>query len=399
MKFTCFTPTELCFGAGRFTEAGTRGRRLGTNALVVTSRSAMDRLGHTGRLVDDLARHGVRATVFNDLRPGVLLEDVDRGAELARRRGVDCVVALGGGTALDAAKAIAGVAPADRPAADYLWGRADIGPSALPLLVIPTTAGTGSEVNRSSVVTDPCRPYKDAIRSDYLFPRCAIVDPLLTHDLPPEVTAATGFDALAHAVESYVSPKAQPLADLLALTAIKDIVRWLPLALAEPHHAEARAGLALAATTMGWHLSWVGTCFPHRIDKALCALHPEISHGQSVALFYPHWAFFSWAGAPERFARVAELLDPCLGSLDVGQGAEAGIDALEALLRKVGLARRLQDFGVCSDELPILAENVAGDLSVNPIPLSRSDVTSFLASVFADGKRALHGALSIRDPR
>jgi alcohol dehydrogenase len=385
MKFTCYTPTELVFGPGCFAEAGQRAARLGRHALVVTSRAAMDRLGHTGRLLDDLHRHGLKTTLFQDLHPGVPLADVDQGAEQARRHGVDCIVALGGGTALDAAKAIAGVAPGSRPAADFLDQRVAVGPDALPLLAIPTTAGTGSEVNRSSVVTDPERRFKDAIRSDHLFPRCALVDPLLTHDVPPDVTAQTGFDALAHAVESYVSPKSQPVADGLALAAVEAVCRFLPVALADPGHAEARARLALASTTMGWNLSWVGTCFPHRIDKALCALHPEISHGQSVALFYPHWARFSYPGAVERFARIAALIDPETAQFSVAERAAACGDVLARFLTRIGLGQTLPEFGVRADELPTIAENVAGDLSVNPVPVRKTDVPALIAAVFGAG--------------
>ena len=314
----------------------------------------MERLGHTQRLLADLRQHGVEAALFNEVAPGVPVADVDRGAELARRRGVDSVVALGGGTALDAAKAIAAVASGERPAVDYLCQRAVVGPEALPLLAIPTTAGTGSEVNRSSVVTDPQRRYKDAIRSDHLFPRCAIVDPLLTHDAPLAVTAATGFDVLAHAVESYVSPRSQPVADGLALSAAESVCRCLPVVLREPRDVAARARLALASVTMGWNLSWVGTCFPHRIDKALFALHPEISHGQSVAAFYPHWAAFSWRGAVERFARIAEIVDPELTGDNVARRAAACAGALAGFIRRVGLGAGLPQLGVRRTNCPPL---------------------------------------------
>lgn len=383
MKFDHFTPTLLCFGEGRLAEAGVQARRLGGHALVVTSRRAMDRLGYAQRLIQDLIRNGLKTTVYQDIGPGVPLADVDRGAELARRAGVDCVVALGGGTVLDGAKAIAGVAAADRPAADFLHQRAQVGSEALPLLAIPTTSGTGSEVNRSCIVTDPSRRMKDGIRSDHLFPRCAIVDPLLTVDLPPEVTAATGFDALAHAVESYVSPRAQPVADERALSAIRSVALALPRALADPRNGEARFRLSLASTTMGWNLSCVGTCFPHRIDKALCAFHPDICHGQSLAYFYPHWAEMSWRGAPERFARVAEMLDAELVGRPVEEQAAACPRTLAQFLRGVGLGGKLRDSGVRADELPALAAHVAGDLSVNPVPFSKADVPGILEAVFA----------------
>src|SRR5262249_49625686 len=147
------------------------------------------------------------------------------------------------------------------------------------------------------------------------------VDPTLTYDLPALVTAQTGFDAFAHAMESYVSPRAQPMADVLALNAMQAIVAFLPVALAEPRHAVAREQLALASTTMGYNLSCVGTCLPHRLDKPLCARFPQIAHGQAVAWFYPAWAKRSWPGSPERFSQIAAILEPEADPWKVEEGA------------------------------------------------------------------------------
>jgi alcohol dehydrogenase class IV len=181
------------------------------------------------------------------------------------------------------------------------------------------------------------------------------------------VTAWTGFDVLTHAVESYVSPKAQPAADALALAAAAIVVRDLPAVLASESNAGARERLAWASTTMGYNLSTVGTCLPHRLDKAVCALHPEIPHAQAVACFYPAWAETSWPGCPDRFADLTALLDPGSASLSVTQRARDFARAVVDFARRLGLELCLSSWGVGVDELPLLIERVAGDIRVNPV--------------------------------
>jgi alcohol dehydrogenase class IV len=345
----------------------------------------MARLGFTAQLLARLAQDGVHASVFHELGPTPTTDDVDRAADVARAMRADLVIGLGGGSALDCAKAVAGVTPSRIPSAEFLHGRAHVGPEALPLLAIPTTAGTGSETNRSAILTDPAIPHKDAIRSDHLFPRVALVDPLLTHDMPLEVTAQTGFDAFAHAVESFVSPKSQPFSDALALRAMACVVHSLPIALSDPHHAAAREQLAFAATSMGYNLACVGTCLPHRLDKPVCALFPQVAHGQAVAFFYRVWASYSWRGCPDRFAQITALLDPTKADWPVEQAAEACADALETFITRVGLGRPPSELEVVLTpaDVAFLTKSVTGDLRVNPVPIDPDQVVVFFRDALA----------------
>jgi alcohol dehydrogenase class IV len=384
MNFDWCVPTELFFGAGRFEEAGGLAARLGRHALLVTSKHAMDRLGYTKRLCVALASHAVAVTLFKDIATTPTTDDVDRGARLARRSGVDHVIGLGGGSPVDCAKAIAAVAADDRPCVDYLYGRAAV-TRTLPVLAIPTTAGTGSEMNRSAIVTDPVHRIKDGIRSHCLFPRFALVDPLLTHDLPAEVTAQTGFDAMAHAIESYVSPRSQPVADVLALRAIESVRHHLPKVLATPGDATGRSELALAATTMGFNLSCVGTCLPHRLDKALCALHPAIAHGQCIALLYSAWASHGWRGNSDRFARIAAILDSRTHNLSIEDRAAAFPEVIHAFIHQVGLGRPAGDFDITRTDIPSVLERIPSDISVNPVPVTRDDLSAILEKVIVGG--------------
>jgi alcohol dehydrogenase len=383
MHFDAYLPTRLVFGAGRLQEAGQFAQSLGSRALVVTSRTAMERLGFTSRLLDSLQRSGVAATVFRDLGATPTTDDVDHAAEVARTCDANLVIGLGGGSALDCAKAVAAVAPMRAPCADYLHGRAAPAAETLPILAIPTTAGTGSEMNRSAILTDLPLCHKDAIRSNFLFPRIALVDPMLTHPLPTDATAQTGFDAFAHAMESYVSPRAHFLADALAWHAMRAVIEALPLAIKEPDHTQARERLALASTSMGYNLSTVGTCLPHRLDKPLCARFPQITHGQAIAFFYPRWTTTSWQGNVERFARVAAIFEPDLARVPLEVAAAKCAECITNFFEKIGLNRPLASFGLNLSEVDVaaLADRVRGDLQINPVPVSAAEVLDFYRSL------------------
>jgi alcohol dehydrogenase len=383
MHFNYYVPTRLYFGAGSFQRAGEVTASLGQRVLLVTSRSAMDRLGFTEQLMDDFQRHGLAVKQYRGFRPSPTLDDVDQGAAEARDHRADVVVALGGGSVLDCAKAIAGVAPSERPTADFLYQRTHVERDALPLVCIPTTAGTGSELNRSAIVTDPDRCFKDGIRSDYLFPRYALVDPQLTLSVPRIVTAQTGFDTLAHAIESYVSPKSSPINDNLALHAMRIVGSDLPLVLEQPQHAEARERLAYASTTMGINLACVGTCFPHRADKSLCALRPEIAHGQSVALFYPYWMRSCYSGAPHKFFEIATILRPDLADQPVEKVALMCSQILADFIGSLGLVLGLKRF-ITEQDIPNLVDGVAGDLTSNPVPIRHEDLNRMFHEIFAE---------------
>ncbi len=381
VRFRQEIPTQLHFGRGTFTSAAEICQGLGRRALLVTGRSAMQRLGYVQELGADLNGVGIALERFAGVRTSPATDDVDRGAELCRNFQTDFVIALGGGSVIDCAKAIAAVSPGRRPAADYLYRRAFPGEDTLPVVAIPTTSGTGSELNRSAIITDPKIPLKDGIRSDHLFPRLAIVDATLTGNLDRVQTAQTGFDCFSHAVESYVSPKARPDTDRLALEAIRLVCQYLPVALSDPGDLDVREKLALASTTMGINLTCVGTCFPHRADKALCALHPEISHGQSVAFFYCPWISFSYRGNMSRFADIARIMAPDTASMST-ESCAAGLSAIVGeFLDRLGLSQSLADFGITDEEVPDLARRVAGDLTANPVPIRPEDLPQLFSQI------------------
>ncbi len=381
-------PTKLVFGIGSFRHAGTLIAELGGRALLVTGRSAMNSAGYSGQLIDDLNRRDVAVSRFSEFHDGPTTDDIDRGVGIARRSNVDVVVALGGGSALDCGKAIAGVMSVEASAADVLHGQAVITKAVPPIVCIPSTAGTGSELNRSAIITDSTLPFRDGLRSDLLFPQYAIVDSSLTRTVPPAVMAQTGFDVLAHAVESYLSPKATPRCNDLALRAIDAICGCLPALIQNPchrHSDDVRDRISFASTSMGINLSCVGTCFPHRGDKAIGALRPEIPHGQRVALLYPYWLHSIEQAAAAQLATLATHVDPTSGSMNLPQAARHAVNSIQQLIRDIGLATRWKDFSIHQGNIPELAACVAGDLSVNPVPLTRDDLPTLFRQIL-DGE-------------
>tara|TARA_Y100000310_G_scaffold339103_1_gene430747 strand:- start:7569 stop:8729 length:1161 start_codon:yes stop_codon:yes gene_type:complete len=382
MKFDMYIPTTIKFGEGRFEETAKIAEGMGKHTLIVTGRSSMNRLGYTQKLIASLeSQAGIQSTVFNDVSASPTISEVDKGAQIAREVGVDFITALGGGSAIDVAKSIAAVLGGDASAGDYLHQRAQVSEKAYKIIAIPTTAGTGSELNKAGIVRDEEKQFKDGIRSTHLFPKFAIVDPELTYSMPKPTTAHTGFDALAHAIESYVSPKAQPATDAFSLAAIANISHYLPIALDDPTNVEARQRMAFSSMIMGYNLSSVGTCFPHRIDKALCAVFPEIAHGQSLALFYTQWAKTSWKGNVERFAKVTEIMDPTTASMSLERRAESFSRVIAEFIERIGLNKRLNSFGVTENDIPQLVERVAGDLSINPVAIKKETLPSIFKEI------------------
>ncbi len=380
LTFDYVAPGSLHFGAGRFREAPRIAAHMGRRPFVVTTRRAMQDAGHLGQLRRGLEALGLAVEEHPLESSGPTTSEVDLAAGAAQAHGSDLVIALGGGTVIDAAKAVAAVATGVHTCADLLYRRERLS-HALPILAIASTPGTGSELDRSAIVTDPEARWRDGIRSDSLFPRAALVDPALALSLSRSVTALTGFDILSHAVESYVSPKANPLADAWAVDAFRRVLHALPRALEEPAVLAWRVELALAGSMMGMNLATVGTCVPHRLDKAVCALHPEIPHGQCVAFFYPAWIRRSHLGNAAKYAAIARLMDPALEAAPVNEAAAQFSELLEQFLRDIGLRASPHSFGLRRETIHEICRRIPGDCRINPVPFSAQDVTCLLEEV------------------
>jgi alcohol dehydrogenase class IV len=367
MEFRFYSPTEIRFGAGRLHELGKSAERYGSKALLVSGQGQGYRRG-LETACDSLQSAGVEVTRYDKVTANPTLAAIQEGAELARTAACDVVVAVGGGSAIDTGKGIAVAATHPGSAWDYLYFREQQPTAAtLPIIAVPTTSGTGSHVTRVSVFTDAASKNKSAIGSDYVFPRCAIVDPTLMVSMPKELTACTGFDAFSHAFESYINVSATPATDLLAMEAMRLIAQYLPAALADGEDIEARSQMAWADTLAGMCISNAGTTLPHAMGQPISGHYPQVSHAESLAVVYPAFLEYTAGAAPERFIAVGKLFEPHLtGSGD--KGAQEAVQAIEGFIQQIGMWRTLAGLGVEKQELEAILSDCMSfpDVRANP---------------------------------
>lgn len=344
MFFEFRPPERLLFGEGAFARVGKAVAGFGQRALIVTGRRAMQATGRLDQARQLLQEAGVASVVFDEIPPNPTVDVVDRGAQFARSEGVDVVLGLGGGSSMDAAKAIAVAGAHDRPVRDFMVATEGqpLAPTdaTWPVICATSTAGTSSELTPFAVITLPDLFQKSAIRSPYILPRVAIEDPELTYSASPEVTATTGIDVLCHSLESYVSNNATPLTDLMSCEAIRLVGAYLPRVHRDGQDVEGRRQMMLANTFAGYGLACCGATVMHGVEHPVSAYYPEVAHGAGLAAVLRAWARTFWPQMPDRFARVAQLLGADVSGLSVEDAAAQAETALAGLLATVGLGGR-----------------------------------------------------------
>ncbi|KJK58950.1 iron-containing alcohol dehydrogenase [Saccharothrix sp. ST-888] len=357
----------MVFGRGTLDRLGSLAAPLGGHALLVCGRSAMRRHGYLDRAVAALTAAGVAVTVFDRASANPRSDEIDEAVALARSNSCDLVVGLGGGSAIDAAKAVAVTAGADT-VRDLIGLTLPASDAALPIVAVPTTAGSGSEVTKGAIVTDVVRNFKSGIRGDDVAPRIAVVDPDLTEPLPTALAVESGFDALAHAVEGAVAVRATEQSRAYsrrALTLIRDSFPRVASGTADP---QVREDMALAALLGGVNVATVSTCLPHRLQQAMGAVpRIEVSHGQGLALLYPAWLRSAYPHAQDAFDAVADAL----GHRDAGQ-------AVQAVIETGGLGGTLADRGFTGRDIDTFVAGISGNLDNDPHPAVDTDLARSL---------------------
>ena len=326
------------------------------------------------------------------LHPATLIDESTRSeptvahfeALLATARAFkpDAIIGLGGGSSLDAAKLVAALCHSTQSIHD-VWGVGYLAQRNLPLICIPTTAGTGSEVSPNAVLLDEAACAKKAVISPHLVPDAAFIDPTLTHTMPPHVTAATGLDALTHCIEAYTSLRAHPVTDTWALDGIRHIAAHLVTAVREPANAEARLNVALGSLYGGFCLGPVNTAAVHALSYPLGSRH-RIPHGHANAILLPHVFRFNSAAAPHRHAAVALALGAVASPIDQATAA-AGCDRLSQLIAATGLEMRLSALHIAESEIPALAAEglaVTRLMRNNPRPMTQQDAELIYRAAF-----------------
>lgn len=380
MRFEFAAPSRLLFGPGTRKQAGPLARGLGTRALIVTGRDPE----RAGFLLDLLKKEGVTAAVFS-ISGEPTTEQVRQGTAQAREVGADLVIGFGGGSPLDAAKAIAALAANGGDPLDYMEvvGKGfPLTKPSLPMLAIPTTAGTGSEVTRNAVLASPEHGVKASLRSLTMIPRIAIVDPELTYDLPPLITARTGLDALTQLIEPFTCNRANPLVDALCREGIGRVARSLKRACADGYDAAAREDMALASLFGGFALANAGLGVVHGFAGVVGGMFP-VPHGAVCAALLPHAMAVNRAALQQRqpespmLERYGELARLLTGRADAK--AEDGAEWVRELTIDLGVPP-LGACGLTIHDVPVVVEraSVASGTQANPIGLTREELVDVL---------------------
>ena len=388
MPYEFYLPTKLLYGAGCLSALG--GCALpGRKALLVTSAGqSAKRHGYLGRVEEQLTQAGVRAVLYDQITPNPTKAEVMAGAALCRKEGCDFVLGLGGGSSIDAAKAVSVMARNPGDYWDYVSGGTGKGkavPNApLPVVAVTTTAGTGTEADPWTVTTNEETQEKIGFGYEKTFPVLSVVDPELMVSVPPRLTAYQGFDALFHSTEGYLNRTASPISDLMALEAIRLIGKSLPRAVRDGADLEARGDVALANTLSGMVETLSGCISEHSIAHAMSAYHPKLPHGAAlIAISKAYYQKLIRLGAcRERMAAMARAL----GKSDA-ERPEDFLTALDALQKECsvdGLA--LSSFGMSPEEFPALTRNaretMGGLFEVDPVAVSDGDVLEILSDAF-----------------
>lgn len=367
--FDYHVPTRILGGAGAIAQLPAELDRYGlSNPLVITD-AGIRAAGILEAVEAALARQGRTVEVFDGIASDPTTDSVEEAARMLREGGHDGVIALGGGSPLDAAKAAAAVATSKRPVLE-LVGPEKIEIDPLPVIAVPTTAGTGSEVTRFCVLSDPASHRKVSISSMRVLPALAILDPQLTTGLPAPLTAATGFDALAHAIESYGSVWNNPIAEGHARNAVSLIGRHLLRAVEEPTDISARAGMLAASCIAELAANSTRLGLTHALAVPLGAAH-AIPHGVAVALILPQMCAYNEETEPERYGELARLLSPGAASLE---------QAVRELRDAVRLRTRLADWKVTEADFDPIVDVALGsdNTQTNPRAADAAALTDLL---------------------
>jgi len=397
--WTFHSAGQLLFGRDAARQLGEVARRLAASRIFVVTDSILAKAGVVDRVRGPLADAQVAIEVFEGGLPEPPIALAESCVAEAKKFQAQAVLGLGGGSNMDLAKIVAAILTHGGSPREYVGDDQIKGPIR-PLICVPTTAGTGSEVSGASVLTDTDKKMKVGILSNYLRPRVALVDPLLTVSCPPKVTADSGIDALTHAIEAYTAvdnedfplPPGEktiyqgrhPMGDLLAERAIELIGAHLRRAVADPHDLAAREAMALGATLAGMAFSNVGVAVVHALEYPIGGA-THCSHGAGNGLLLPFVMRFNLPVRVSRFARIAALLGEEVAGLEESAAAERAVAAVERLKADIGIPLRLRDLGVSPEQLPLFAEKafaVKRILRVNPRQVTAGDLEGILRSAW-----------------
>lgn len=368
IAFKYFLPVNIEFGSGKVAKAGELTKPYGKKALIVTGHSSAKKSGLYDKVKDSLKAEGIDSVLFDKVAQNPLTTTAAEGAAFAKENGCDVVVAIGGGSIMDCAKAIAFLAVNDGDVSDYIFGK-KASDTALPIILIPTTCGTGSEGNGFAVLTNPDNGDKKSLRCNAIVAKVSIVDPECMMTMPKHVLASVGFDALCHNMEAYTSKIAQPFTDALSLYAVDLIAHNLVDVYKGTGSKESWEKITLASTIGGMVINTAGVTLAHGMEHPASGLK-DIVHGKGLAALTPTIIEASYQGAPEKFAKLAKLFG--------GENAEDLAGKVRELLEDIELTCTLSDLGIEEKDIPWMAENCmkvsAPSIANNPVVFSQEEI-------------------------
>lgn len=378
-------PTVIEFGIGAIKTLPEHVKSLGGTKVLLVADPGVVAAGVAERVAHTLVSASIPHVLFSEIESDPAIESIEQGTQLAKEEGCDLVVGVGGGSSLDTAKAIGLMLKNPGHIRDYVGINKVPAPGA-PVIAVPTTAGTGSEVTIWSVLSDKKKKEKVSVGSPFNCPRLALCDPELTVSLPPHVTSATGMDALTHALESYVNKATQPISEALAVQAMKMIAKSLRLAVVQGENLQARYDMLLASLIAALAFNSTRLGLAHALALPLGA-HFRIPHGTVNAILLPEVMQFNLIGNLEKFAEIAAIFGENVASLSSREAAERSVTAIRRLKNDIGIVQTLADYGVREEHLDFIAEEamLSGNVPVNPRKPSLEDLKNICRAAMKKG--------------
>ncbi len=371
------------FGPGARKELPGVVARLGFHkALIVTDKGLM-KFGVAKMVLDVLDEANIPYAVFDDVKPNPTVTNVKQGIAAFKESGADFIVAIGGGSAMDTAKGV-GIVCNNPEFEDIvsLEGVADTKKKTVPIIALPTTAGTAAETTINYVIIDEEKQKKMVCVDPNDIPCVAIVDAELMYTLPKSLTAATGMDAMTHAIEGLITKGAWELSDMFELKAIAMIHKYLPIAVEEPTNPEGRNGMAVAQYVAGMAFSNVGLGVDHGMAHPLSALH-DVPHGVACAMLLPTVMRWNACAAADKYVDIAKALEVYREGMTREEAADAACAEIENLSRRVGIPAHLSELGITEADIPALADQAIADVCTpgNPRPVTREDIVELYRQI------------------
>lgn len=371
------------FGPGARKELPGVVARLGFKKALVVTDKGLIKFGVAKQVTDVMDEAGIAYEIFSEVKPNPTVTNVKDGIEACKKAKADFIVAIGGGSAMDTAKGI-GIVVRNPEFSDIvsLEGVADTKNKSLPIIALPTTAGTAAETTINYVIIDETRQAKMVCVDPNDIPCVAIIDAELMYSLPKSLTAATGMDAMTHAIEGLITKAAWELSDMFEIKAIEMIYKYLPIAVEEPTNPVGRDGMAVAQYVAGMAFSNVGLGVDHGMAHPLSALH-DIPHGVACAMLLPTVMRFNAPAAKAKYVDIAKACGVYKDGMTVDEAADAACEAIAALSRRVGIPEHLTDLGITEKDIDALADQAIVDVCTpgNPREVTRDDIVALYKQI------------------